>query len=83
MTKQSSGQECICLRKITFPDGEVKFICQCGAIWEIDARGFWFTNLTRPSAPNLVGSHVRGVAAVEQHRDYPKKARKKGRKVGQ
>jgi len=42
MQKQSL-QTCLCGQAITFPEGEIRKVCQCGAVWEIDDRGFWFT----------------------------------------
>jgi len=43
MPKQVLTQACICGQAITFPEGEIKTVCQCGAVWEIDNGGYWFT----------------------------------------
>ena len=48
MVKQALSQTCMCGQAITFPEGEVKTVCQCGAIWEIDNGGFWFSNFIIP-----------------------------------
>ena len=50
MQKQSS-QTCSCGQAVTFPEGEVKTMCQCGVVWEIDNGGFWFSNLIIRFAP--------------------------------
>ena len=43
VVKQAQSQTCTCGQALTFPEGEVKLICKCGSIWEIDNGGFWFT----------------------------------------
>lgn len=43
MQKQAT-QTCTCGRKMQFKEGEVRTVCRrCGAKWEIDNGGFWFT----------------------------------------
>jgi len=44
MVIQASIQKCVCDRDITFPDGQVKAVCQnkyCKATWSIGVEGFW------------------------------------------
>jgi len=43
MVKQSL-QTCTCGHKPKFPEGEVRTVCRrCGAVWEVDNCGCWFT----------------------------------------
>ncbi len=41
MVKQALSVPCVCGQALTFPEGEIKTVCQCGAIWEIGHEGFW------------------------------------------
>lgn len=83
MQKQSL-QTCSCGQALDLPEGEVKTICSCGLVWEIDNGGFWFTNLIirfDPPSPKPKVSKV--VNRAERYRNYPKskqKRRKAGRK---
>ena len=75
MQKQSLTQTCLRGQAITFPEGEIKFKCKtkgCGAIWEIDNGGFWFTNLTIKFVP----AKVRGKNHYEKRMKNRRKAGK-------
>lgn len=44
MVVQASIQKCVCGHDITFPDGQIKAVCQnkyCKATWELGVEGFW------------------------------------------
>ncbi len=75
VTKQAQSQTCTCGQALIFPEGEVKLVCKCGAVWEIDNGGFWFTNLTLPFAPVLAKPR-------KSHYEKCMERRKKGRKAG-
>ena len=46
MVKQAL-QTCTCGLNLKLPEGEIRTVCrQCGAKWEIDCGGFWFSQTT-------------------------------------
>lgn len=54
LLKQASIQTCSCGAPISFPDGEVKAKCGCGANWECGSEGFWsIKNITTPMIPQF------------------------------
>jgi len=80
MQKQSLTQTCLCGQPITFPDGEIKTKCKtkgCGAIWQIDSGGFWFTNLKIKFAP----AKVRNKNHYEKRMKNRRKAGKRNAKT--
>lgn len=50
MVKQAI-QTCICGQTMDFPEGEVKAICPCGAVWECRPEGYWYTETPIPNLP--------------------------------
>ena len=75
MLLKQAIQTCVCGQAITFPEGEIRAKCQCGAVWEIDTGGVWFTNSTAPILAKPVVCSVRSRA--ERYKNYPKSRRKR------
>lgn len=94
MIKQSAAVTCVCGQAITFPEGEVKTQCACGAVWECGIEGYWYTEIpawhtdkpVTPYAPILAKPKPVSVKTrKERYCNYPKakrKKRKKQRKAG-
>ena len=50
MVKQAS-QTCKCSKLMEFPEGEVKTVCKCGAVWELGVFGYWYVKVPGPLLP--------------------------------
>lgn len=77
MVKQTT-QICVCKQPMDFPDGEVRYTCQCGTVWELDNGGYWFSQLVIATkgarAPKVV-------SRAQKYVNFPNtKRRKKGRR---
>lgn len=71
MVKQAT-QTCTCGQAIIPPEGEIKTTCSCGAVWQIDNGGYWFTQtLIAPFVARTKPNH---------YEKYMKKRRKAGKK---
>jgi len=78
MVKQAI-KTCICGQALNLPEGEVKYVCRCGAVWNLGEEGYWFTETvlapkgTKPA--NILPKS-------EKYATYPKskRKRKKGRR---
>lgn len=89
LKQQSLTQTCLCGQVIKFPEGEVRSICDCEAVWECGPEGYWYTqSIIIPVAlidpkPLVVCSSKSKPERYERYRKYQKpKHKKKGRKGG-
>lgn len=79
MVKQASTVTCTCGQPIEFPEGEIKFVHDCGAVWVCGPEGFWYTEVPE-LAPILAKPKAVKVYLREQkYANYPKSRRKKRR----
>ncbi|MBC2721814.1 hypothetical protein [Desulfosporosinus sp.] len=80
MVKQAI-KTCICGQAVDFPEGEVKYICRCGAVWELGEEGYWFTEMAlAPKATKPVDILPRSEKYAAYPKSKPKSKRKKGRR---
>lgn len=82
MLKQSSSVKCICGQAITFPEGEIRTKCFCGAIWECGPEGYWYTE--KPITPfTPIFTEPRPKARQSRYEKYmERRSKSKGRKAG-
>ena len=84
MLKQALSQTCVCGQPITFPEGEIRTKCSCGANWECGEEGFWHVKENAiafaPILPKPVICSVKSRA--ERYRNYPNSKRKRKGKAG-
>ncbi|HBV87054.1 MAG TPA: hypothetical protein DEF42_10475 [Desulfosporosinus sp.] len=78
MVKQAI-KTCICGHALSFPEGEVKYICRCGAVWNLGEEGYWLTETT--FAPKST-KPAKILSREKKYSTYPrsKRKRKKGRR---
>ena len=82
MVKQALSLPCACGQAITFPEGEIKTKCSCGAVWECGPEGYWYSEtpitLFAPILANLNPKN-----RPSRYEKYMKRRNEsKGRKAG-
>lgn len=80
LLKQVLIQTCTCGAQMSFPEGEVKVKCGCGANWECGPEGFWSIHSVS-FTPILAKPETEAIRTkLNRYEHYMGRRNKKGRK---
>lgn len=76
MLLKQATQTCYCGLPMTFPEGEIRAKCLCGAVWDLGREGYWYT-----SGPVIITTSTK--TRPSRYERYMKRRNQaKGRKAG-